>query len=94
MLLGVCSLGLSIAGVHSLKEKRGALKPLVAQLRREFNVSVAEVEDQDRWQAAGLAVAMVAADGANLHGALENVVRWVERTQPHLYVTNWEIEIL
>lgn len=94
MLLGVCSLSLSIAGVHSLKEKRGALKPLVAQLRREFNVSVAEVEDQDRWQAAGLAVAMVAADGANLHGALENVVRWVERTQPHLYVTNWDIEIL
>ena len=94
MGLGLCSIALSLPGVHSLKEKRGMLKPLLAHLRREFNVSVAEVEDQDRWQAAGIAVAMVAADGADLHGALENLVRWVERTQPHLYVANWEIEIL
>jgi uncharacterized protein YlxP (DUF503 family) len=94
MVVGICTVALSIAGVHSLKAKRGALKPLLAHLRREFNVSAAEVDDQDRWQAAGIAVARGAADGANLHGALENVVRWIERTQPHLYVTNWEIEIL
>lgn len=94
MIIGLCELTLSLPVVHSLKEKRGVIKPLLARLRSEFNVSVAEVEDQDRWQAAGLAIVIVAADGANLHGALEGVVRWVERTQPHLYVANWEIEIL
>lgn len=94
MIIGVCEVSLSLPVAHSLKEKRGMLKPLVERLRREFNVSVAEVEDQDRWQAAGIAIAMVAADGANLHGALESIVRWIERTQPHLYVANWEIEIL
>lgn len=94
MIIGVCAVSLSLPMAHSLKEKRGLLKPLVERLRREFNVSVAEVEDQDRWQAAEIAIAMVAADGANVHGALESIVGWIERTQPHLYVANWEIEIL
>lgn len=94
VIIGVCEVSLSLPMAHSLKEKRGLVKPLLARLRGEFNVSVAEVEDQDRWQSAVIAVAMVAADGANLHGALEAVVRWIERTQPHLYLANWEIEIM
>lgn len=94
MIIGVCEVSLSLPMAHSLKEKRGLLKPLLARLRGEFNVSVAEVDDQDQWQSAVIAIAMVSADGANLHGALEAVVRWIERTQPHLYLANWEIEIV
>ncbi|MCL6548587.1 MAG: DUF503 family protein [Alicyclobacillus sp.] len=45
MTVGVCTISLSIPGVRSLKEKRGVIKPLVAHIRKEFNVSVAEVED-------------------------------------------------
>lgn len=94
MIIGVCEVSLSLPMAHSLKEKRGWLKPLLARLRGEFNVSVAEVDDQDQWQSAVIAIAMVSADGGNLHGALESVVRWIERTQPHLYLANWEIEIV
>ncbi len=94
MIIGVCEVSLSLPMAHSLKEKRGLLKPLLARLRGEFNVSVAEVDDQDQWQSAVIAIAMVSADGGNLHGALESVVRWIERTQPHLYLANWEIEIV
>lgn len=94
MIIGVYEVSLSLPMAHSLKEKRGLLKPLLARLRGEFNVSVAEVDDQDQWQSAVIAIAMVSADGGNLHGALESVVRWIERTQPHLYLANWEIEIV
>ncbi len=94
MIIGVCEVSLSLPMAHSLKEKRGLLKPLLARLRGEFNVSVAEVDHQDQWQSAVIAIAMVSADGGNLHGALESVVRWIERTQPHLYLANWEIEIV
>jgi uncharacterized protein len=93
MVLGILTLALSIPAAHSLKEKRGVLKPIAARLRQEFNVSVAELERQDAWQSAGLGIAMIASDGANVHGALENVVRWIERTQPHVFVSNWDIEI-
>jgi hypothetical protein len=94
MIVGLCTISLALPAVHSLKEKRGMVKPLIAHLRKEFNVSVAEVEEQDRWQASGIAIAVVGSDGANLHGTLEGIVRWIERTQPHLYVANWDIEIL
>ncbi|MBP1606958.1 MAG: hypothetical protein H6Q08_2332, partial [Acidobacteria bacterium] len=43
---------------------------------------------------ATIAVAMVSSDGGNVHGTLEEVVRWIERTQPHITVTNWDIEVL
>jgi hypothetical protein len=94
MIVGLCTVSLALPAAHSLKEKRGMLKPLLAQLRKEFNVSVAEVEEQDRWQAAGVGIAVVGSEGANLHGTLENIVRWIERTQPHLYVASWDIEVL
>lgn len=94
MILGACVIDLSIPTSHSLKEKRGVLKPLVSHLRKEFNVSVAEIDDQDIWGLATIAVAMVSSDGGNVHGELEGVVRWIERTQPHVFVTNWDIEVL
>lgn len=94
MVVGLCTLDLSIPGCRSLKEKRGSLAPVVASLRREFNVSVAEVGEQDRWQAAVLGVAAVSTDPAYLHGLFEKLVRHIERTQPHVFVSNWEIEIL
>jgi len=94
MIVGICTVQLSLPARRSLKDKRGVLKPLVAQIRKEFNVAVAEVEGQDFWQSAGLGLAAVSADGGNLHGLLEDVVRWIERTQPHVVVTDWHIEIL
>jgi hypothetical protein len=93
-IVGLCTLELSIPATHSLKGKRGVIKPLLAQLRKEFNVSAAEVEEHDLWQAARVGVAMVSTDPGHVHGQLESVVRWIERTQPHLYVSNWDIEVL
>lgn len=53
---------LHLEGCHSLKEKRGLLKPLTAALRRTFNVSVAETGHQDLWQRAEIACAAVGSD--------------------------------
>jgi len=94
MVVGVCRIALSIPGKHSLKDKRSAIKPLIAHLRKEFNASVAEVDEQDMWRSATIAVAIVSSDGGNVHGLLEQVVRWIERSQPHVFVTDWQIEVL
>lgn len=93
-IVGLCTLEISIPVTHSLKDKRGVVKPFLAHLRKEFNVSAAEVDEHDLWQTARVGVAMVSTDPGHVHGQLENLVRWIERTQPHLYVANWEIEIL
>jgi uncharacterized protein YlxP (DUF503 family) len=59
MVIGACSLELHIPGNGSLKGKRQIIKSLVVRLRREFNVSVAEVGAQDIWQSAIIGVVCV-----------------------------------
>jgi uncharacterized protein YlxP (DUF503 family) len=94
MVVGLCTIQLSLPGHHSLKDKRGALKPLIAHMRKEFNVAVAEVDRQDAWQSATLGVAAVSNEPGHVHGLLEKVIAWIERTQPHVFVSDWRVEIL
>lgn len=59
MLIGIQVFDLHLPNCHSLKEKRGVLKPLTVGLRRALNVSVAETGHQDLWQRAEIACAAV-----------------------------------
>lgn len=62
MFTGIATWELHLHGCHSLKEKRGIIKPLTAALRQRCNVSVAETAHQDVWQRAGIACAAVGSD--------------------------------
>jgi len=59
VVIGVQVWELHLPACHSLKEKRGTLKPLTAALRQRLNVSVAETGHQDLWQRAEIACAAV-----------------------------------
>jgi len=59
MLVGSLQVELYIPGTQSLKEKRFILKSIITRLRNTFNVSVAEVDYQDKWQRACIGVAAV-----------------------------------
>ena len=69
---------LHLPACASLKEKRGRIKPLIARLHREFNISVAEMDLQDKWQEAVIVCAMVGNERGYLESALQNVAKWVE----------------
>jgi hypothetical protein len=60
MVIGVSTFELYLAGVQSLKAKRGVLKRLKARIVSKFNVSVAEVDQLNSWQRSTIAVAIVA----------------------------------
>lgn len=77
MKIATLVIHLYLPGCGSLKEKRGRIKPLVNRLRREFNLSVAEVGLNDKWGEALIGCAMVGNDAAFLQSALETVRRWV-----------------
>ena len=79
MLAALCRFDLRIPGVTSLKEKRHVVKSLTASLRQRFNVSVAEVDHQDLWQRATIAVSAVSAQGYHLKKVVHEVERHVER---------------
>ncbi len=66
MVVGTLSVDLLLGDVHSLKEKRGVVRPLVAELRRRFEVSAAETGDQELHRRAEVSVALVATDHAHV----------------------------
>ncbi len=73
MVIGLLMLDLHFPGARSLKDKRQALRSLETKLRNHFNVSLAEVEHQDLWQRARLAVVSVNTDQAHLDATLSSV---------------------
>jgi uncharacterized protein YlxP (DUF503 family) len=77
-MLGQLTIHLHLPACASLKEKRGRIKPLMARLRREFNVSVAEMGLQDKWTEAVIACVMVNSDAVVLRQSLQSVAKWVE----------------
>lgn len=93
-MVGLLSIHLHLPGCASLKEKRGRIKPLMARLHREFNVSVAEVDLQDKWQEAVIACAMVGNGRGHLESALQNVAKWVEGNWTDGDVIEEKIEII
>jgi len=94
VIIGACRVRLYLPGCSSLKEKRSRLKPLLARLPREFNVSVAEVGLHDVWQSAEIALVTVVNGEAGLaHASLEAMVRWIEHHAPEAEVVAAPIEL-
>ena len=79
MIVGVQMWELHLPGCHSLKEKRGVLKPLTATLRQQLNVSVAETGHQDLWQRAEIACAAVGSARPVVEQLLRSADRLVEQ---------------
>jgi uncharacterized protein YlxP (DUF503 family) len=93
-MLATLTIHLHLPACASLKEKRGRIKPLISRLRREFNVSVAEMDLQDTWQETVIVCAMVGNDRAFLQSALQITARWVEGHWTDGDVIGHKIEIV
>jgi uncharacterized protein len=93
-MIGILTLHLHLPGCASLKEKRSRLKPLLARLHKEFNVSVAEMGLQDKWQEALVTCGMVGNDAAYLQSALETVRKWAKANWPDGEILDTKIEII
>ncbi len=92
MFIGVCTIELHVPGSGSLKTKRQSLRSLKDRIRNKFNVSVAEVDDNDLWQKASLAVAAVSNDKSHLNQTMDHVLNMV-RGVPELNLLDYHIEI-
>jgi uncharacterized protein len=84
---------LRIPGSRSLKQKRHVISSLTAAIRQRFPVSVAEVDHQDLWQRAAIAVAAVGADQHHLRKVMHEVEKLVDRW-PETEVLQAELELL
>jgi hypothetical protein len=92
--VGVLTLKVQLPDCTSLKEKRSRLKPLLARLHREFDVSAAEIDQLDAWQYAGLGCALISNDPNHTRRALQQVARWIEENWPDMTLMDEKIELI
>ena len=77
MYVGAVELDVLFGDVHSLKQKRSCLRPVLAELRRRFEVAVAEAGYPDLHRRALIGVAAVAADPCHVRDVLQACERLV-----------------
>jgi len=92
MVIGTCKIYLYLNGNRSLKEKRKTLKRILDRSKNSFNVSIAEVGDNDLWQRATLGVAMVSNDVKYVNSTLNKLVNFIDHM--HLAeIIDYQLEI-
>jgi uncharacterized protein YlxP (DUF503 family) len=89
--VAVVQLELHIPTSRSLKEKRAVLRPIVEGIRHRFQISVAEVGYQDKWQRALVGMAVVSDSYGHAVEVVDNVERWVW-SKPEVEVTRFDTE--
>jgi hypothetical protein len=94
MNVGVCRIKLRLAENLSLKGKRRVLKSITTRVSNKFNVSVAEVSDQNLWQLATLGICCVSNNSRYTNEVLSKVVDFVVNSHFEVEILNYEIEIL
>ncbi|MCY6485206.1 DUF503 domain-containing protein [Clostridium aestuarii] len=93
MIVGTAKIYLYANWVHSLKEKRMVVKSIIAKVKHRFNVSIAEVENQDYHQSIVIGVGCVSNSTRQANSIIQNVIEYVE-TNTEAFVEKVDIEIL
>ncbi|HNV87251.1 MAG TPA: DUF503 domain-containing protein [Candidatus Omnitrophota bacterium] len=94
MLLGTLQVRLHIPQSRSLKAKRFVLQSLITKVRTRFNVSVAEIGDQDLWQSAFLGVAAIGNEKRHLNSVLSTVADFITKEEDDFLVTDSKMELI
>lgn len=94
MNVGVCQVSLRLPENLSLKGKRQVLKSVTSRVRNKFNVSVAEVGDNDVWQLATIGLCYVSNDRRHTNQVLSRVVEFIVNSRFEVEILDYEIEII
>lgn len=94
MNVGVAKIRLRLPENLSLKGKRRVLKSIISRVEGKFTVSIAEVDDNNRWQMATLGISCVSNDQRHANEILSKVVDFIVRGRFEVEILDYEIEIL
>lgn len=78
MIIGSCKVYLNVPFSHSLKEKRMVVKSIIQKVKNKFNVSIAEVEDQDIHQSIIIGVVVVTTTTAHANSMVQSVINFID----------------
>jgi uncharacterized protein len=92
--IAILTLHLYMPQNQSLKQKRGAIKPILSKLQRDFQLSAAEVDYLDSWKESLIACSIVSNDTVHNQRILQKAVITIETAFPHISIIEQNIEIL
>jgi uncharacterized protein YlxP (DUF503 family) len=94
MHIAALTLELRLPGCSSLKQKRSRLKPLLARLHKEFNISAAEIDHNDHHQLTVIACVVVSNNARHAQRVLASIPRWIETHRPDVDVIDDRVTLL
>ena len=94
MAIGLLTIELYLPITNSLKEKRSVLRPLIARLRKEYNISICEADAQDQLSRAVVEVVCISGNRALAHRLLQNVANRVESWRMDAQMIDYNIEMI
>ncbi|MDO5715778.1 MAG: DUF503 domain-containing protein [Tissierellia bacterium] len=86
MIVGICELELYLYHPNSLKEKRKVIRSIIDRLQHRYNISIAEVGNNDKWQIATIGFATVSNNKKMVDETMNKVIRFIDE--------NTELEII
>lgn len=93
MVIGSGIINMWIVESRSLKEKRGVLSRILKRTQNEFNISIAEIDDNDHWKRAKIGFCVVGNDNRYINAKIDHVLRFIEGLQL-AEVVDTKIEIM
>ncbi len=90
MVVAGCRVHLQLPGSDSLKGKRRRIRSVIDRLRHQFNVSVAEVDEQDRHDRAVLGIAVVSSDRRVADRLVARAMNWIRE---HADGVLWDYQV-
>jgi uncharacterized protein len=92
MVIAMAYLTVEVPSSHSLKEKRSVVRPIIKRVQSRFNVSIAEIDNLENWQVAGIGIACVSNARRHAEEMIQNVVGFVEENLGDGYLAEVETD--
>ncbi len=94
MNVGTCIIKLRLPENDTLKGKRHVVKSISDRVRNRFNVSIAEVEDNNLWQINILGISCTSNDARHANEVLSKVVQYIDNIRGDAEMLDYQIEII
>jgi hypothetical protein len=94
MTVGACRVTLRLPENDSLKGKRQLVKSITSRVRNKYNVSIAEIDDNESWQIVSLGITCVSNSVRHADEMLSNVVKFIAGSRLEAELLDYEIEMV
>lgn len=93
MIIGICTCEIFIFNANSLKSKRSVVKSIIEKSKNKFNISIAEVGENDKWQKSIIAFSTISNDQKIVEETIEKVINFFD-SYSEIEIINIKREIL